>query len=464
VKYAIVFHTTHQTMLAEEVLSLNRYFFDTLPLPQDIRAGCTIALSVKEADVPGIIGACKNEHIIIEGIYEITRSGWKRVKLKEEVRQQLYLDYNATAPMAPEVVNAMLPFLEEHFGNPSSIHSFGRETRGAIDDAREHVAALVGADHSEIVFTGCGSEANNLAIKGVAFGRPGRKGHIIASAIEHSSVLYVCRYLEQAGFQVSYVPVDTDGRVDPGDVRKAIRHDTCLITVHWANNEVGTIEPVEEIGALAREHGILFHSDAVQAAGKIPVDVGSVPVDLLTFSAHKFYGPKGVGALYVKHPHKLVPLVHGGKQERGMRAGTEHVPGIVGMGAAAILAMERATEEPERLSGIRDLLFDEIKEALPEARLNGHPRERLPNTANISFPGMDGESLLINLDLEGIKVSTGAACSSGSTAPSHVLTAMGIGEEYIKGSIRFSLGAGTTAEDAKIAAKTVIDVVRRMRK
>jgi cysteine desulfurase len=463
-KYALVFHTTHQTMLAEEVLSLNRYHFDTLPLPRDIKAGCTLALSVKETDVPAIIGTFKNENIVIEGLYAITGHGWKRLTLKEDLKKQLYLDCNATTPTAPEVFNAMLPFLEEHFGNPSSIHSFGRETRWAIDEARERVAGCIGADPSEIIFTGGGSESNNLAIKGAAFARAGMKGHIITSAIEHSSVLCVCKYLEKIGCDVTYLPVDHDGMIDASDVEKAVREDTFLITVQWANNEVGTIEPVARIGAAARERSILFHTDAVQAVGKIPVDVGAVPVDLLTFSAHKFYGPKGVGGLYAKHPQKLIPLIHGGRQERGMRSGTENVAGIVGMGAAAVLAAERSSGERERLSGIRDLLCAEIQQAIPGVQLNGHRTERLPNTANLSFPGIDGESLLINLDLEGIKVSTGAACASGSIEPSHVLAAMGVAEEYIQGSLRFSLGAETTAEDVTAAARAVAAVVKRLSK
>ena len=361
--------------------------------------------------------------------------------------KRIYLDYAATTPTHPQVIKAMLPYFTDAFGNPSSLYSYGQEAKGAIEEARGKVAELIGARDEEIVFTSGGTEADNFALKGVAYANEKKGNHIVTSSIEHHAVIETGKFLERRGFSVTYVPVDEYGLVDPGDVKKAITDKTILISVMHANNEMGTIEPIAEIGKIAREAGIYFHTDAVQTAGHIPVDVNELGVDLLAMSAHKLYGPKGVGALYIRKGTKIIPFLHGGEQERKRRASTENVPGIAGLGRAAELARQEVGDEAERLTYLRDRLIRGLLEGIDHTRLNGHPTRRLPNNVSISVDFVEGESMLLNLDLEGICVSTGSACSSSSLEPSHVLLAMGLPHEQAHGSLRFTLGKWTTEEE-----------------
>ncbi|RLC73386.1 MAG: cysteine desulfurase NifS [Chloroflexi bacterium] len=377
--------------------------------------------------------------------------------------RRIYLDYAATTPTHPEVVQAMLPYFTENFGNPSSVHSLGQEASLAVEEAREKVAHLIGARPQEIFFTSGGTEANNLAIKGVALANQNRGNHIITTPIEHHSVLETCKFLEESGFEITYLPVDGQGLVDPGNVRKALTPKTMLISIMLANNEVGTIEPLAEIGKIAREAEVYFHTDAVQAVGHIPVDVEELGVDLLSASAHKLYGPKGIGALYIRKGTRLVPLAHGGEQESGHRAGTENVPGIVGFGKAAEIAEGEMEEEAKRLASLRDRLITGVLSSVERAWLNGHPIQRLPNNANLSFEFIEGESLMLSLDLESICVSTGSACSSTSLAPSHVLLAMGLPPEKALSSLRITLGRWTTEEDIEQVLEALPRAVARLR-
>jgi len=377
--------------------------------------------------------------------------------------KRIYLDYAATTPTHPEVVKTMLPYFTEAFGNPSSIHSYGQEAKGAMEEARVKVADLIGARDEEIVFTSGGTEADNFAIKGVAYASEGKGNHIITSAIEHHAVIETCKFLERRGFRVTYLPVDGYGLVEPDDVRRAITDKTILISVMHANNEVGTIQPITEIGKIAKEAGIYFHTDAVQTAGHIPVDVNELGVDLLSMSAHKLYGPKGVGALYIRKGTRLVAFMHGGEQERRRRASTENVPGIVGFGWAAKLAQQETSEEAERLTSLRDQLLNGLLERIDHTRLNGHPIKRLPNNVNISVDYVEGESMLLNLDLEGICASTGSACSSASLEPSHVLLAMGLSHELAHGSLRFSLGKWTTEDEIERVLDVLPPIVAKLR-
>jgi cysteine desulfurase len=380
---------------------------------------------------------------------------------------RVYLDYNATTPVDPAVLDAMLPFLRENFANAGSVHTPGQRARAAVDTARDSVAALIGAKASEVVFTSGGTEADNLAIYGTvaAFSQP--RKHVIASAIDHHAVLHTCEDLQQQGLDVTFVPVrrgpEGQGVVDPEDVRRAIRPETVLITVMHANNELGTIQPIEEISHIARETGVCFHCDAVQSAGKIPVDVNRLGVDLLSISAHKFCGPKGVGALYVRTGTSIVPRFRGGHAERDRRPGTENVPGIVGLGKAAELARVKLPEDSARIASLRDRLESELLDRVPDAFVNGDRVRRVPNTSNITFRGAGGEALLIALDLQGIACSTGAACSSGSTEPSHVLLAAGLSHDDARSSLRFSLGRLTASEEIDYAIATVPAVVERLR-
>lgn len=376
----------------------------------------------------------------------------------------VYLDYNATTPLDERVLEAMMPYLTEQYGNPSSIYRFAQTARKAVEDARAKVAALLNANEREIVFTGGGTEANNYAIKGVAFANRHRGNHIITSQIEHHAVLNVCKYLEERhGFEVTYVPVDSHGIVDVDAVRDAIRDDTILISIMYANNETGVIQPVEEIAELARERGIYFHTDAIQVAGKMRIDVRSLGVDLLSISAHKFYGPKGVGALFIRKGVHIDPLIHGGHQEMGRRAGTENVAGIVGLAEAFAIAHENMEEEWEREKRLRDKLERGIVERIPDVIVNGHPEKRLANTLNIIVKYVEGEAMLLSMDDEGICASSGSACTSGSLEPSHVLTAMGIPHELAHGSLRFSLGRFTTEEDIDYVLDVLPKIVERLR-
>ncbi|MGH9737051.1 MAG: cysteine desulfurase family protein [Candidatus Acidiferrales bacterium] len=380
---------------------------------------------------------------------------------------RVYLDYNATTPVDPEVLDAMLPFLRENFANAGSVHTPGQRARAAVDAARDSVAALIGANASEIVFTSGGTEADNLAIYGAVAASANARKHVIVSAIDHHAVLHTCEDLQQQGIDVTFIPVgrtpDEQGVVDPEDIRRAIRTDTVLITVMHANNEMGTIQPIEEISRLAHEAGVCLHCDAVQSAGKIPVDVNQLGVDLLSISAHKFCGPKGVGALYVRTGTSIVPRFRGGHAERDRRPGTENVPGIVGLGKAAELARVKLPEDSARISGLRDRLESALLRSVSDAFVNGNVGSRVPNTSNITFRGAGGEALLIALDLQGIACSTGAACSSGSTEPSHVLLAAGLSHDDARSSLRFSLGRASTAEEIDYAIVTVPAVVERIR-
>ncbi len=377
--------------------------------------------------------------------------------------RRVYLDNNATTALTPEVLEAILPYYRENFGNSSSIHWFGRECRKAVEDARDNVAALIGADPSEIVFTGGGSEADNMAIKGVAYQQMGKGRHIITTRIEHHAVLDTCKFLGKNGFEITYLPVDQYGLVDPQSLRDSIRDDTILVTIMHSNNEMGTLQPMEELASIAREKGIIFHTDAVQSMGKVDTDVNKLGVDLLTFSAHKLHGPKGVGGLYIRKKTKLTPLIHGGHQENGRRAGTENVAGIVGMGKAFELAAVDMEAKNDYIRGIRDNLEDAVVDTIPEVQVNGHPEKRLPNTTNISFKFVEGESLLINLDLRGVAISTGSACTSGSLEPSHVLQAMGIPHEVIHGSLRFSFSSMNTKEDVEYTMEVLPGIVEKVR-
>jgi len=373
----------------------------------------------------------------------------------------VYMDHSATTPVRAEVIEAMLPYFGEDFGNASSVHAPGRRAHQALEDARDTVATLIGASPEEIIFTAGGTEADNLAIKGVA--AAGRGRHVITSAIEHHAVLNACAALEDEGFEVTFLPVDRFGLVAPQSLADALREDTCLVTVMLANNEVGTIEPIRELAALAAEAGVPFHTDAVQALGKVPVDVNELGVDLLSISAHKFYGPKGVGALYVRKGTRIRPLQHGGHHEKGRRAGTENVPGLVGMARALELACAEMGEQSERLRGLRDQLESGLLERVPDCRLNGHPERRLPHLGNLSFENVEGESLLMSLDALGVAVSTGSACTSGTLEPSHVLTAMGIPPEKSHGSLRFSLGRDNTSADVAYVLGKLPPIVERLR-
>ncbi len=377
--------------------------------------------------------------------------------------RRIYLDHAATTPTRPEVVKSMLPFFTDAFGNASSIHSYGQEAKGAIEDARTKVAELIGARSEEIVFTSGGTEADNYALKGVAYANEHKGNHIITTTIEHHAVLAVCKFLERRGFRITYLPVDKYGLVATDDVKRAITDKTILVSVTHANNEVGTIEPVEEIGKIAREAGVYFHSDAVQTVGHIPVNVDKLKADLLAISAHKFYGPKGVGALYVRKGTRLVSLMHGGEQEKRRRAGTENVPGIVGLGKAVELAGQEMGKEAERLTYLRDKLIKGLMEKIDHIRLNGHPTRRLPNNINVSVDFVEGESLLLNLDLEGICASTGSACSSASLEPSHVLLALGLPPEQAHGSLRFTLGRENTEADVEQVLEVLPGIVAKLR-
>ncbi len=374
----------------------------------------------------------------------------------------IYLDHNATTPMAPEVLEAMLPYLKGEYGNPSSIYRLAQEAREAVESAREEVAGLLGAHSAEIYFTSGGSEANNWAIKGMAFAAQGRGNHIITSQIEHPSGLNVCRYLEELGFQVTWGAVDKFGVVDVEQIADSISERTILITIMSANNEVGTIEPVEDIAKLAQERGIPFHTDAVQVVGKLPLNVDKLGVDLLSLSGHKFYGPKGIGVLYIKRGTKLPPFHHGGHHERGMRAGTENVPGIVGLGRAAQLAQEEIKKEG-KVKELREKLWQGLSSHIDDIILNGHPKRRLAGTLNVCVKWVEGESMLLNLDMEGIAASSGSACTSGSLEPSHVLMAMGIPPEMAHGSLRFSLGRETSEEEIAKVIEVLPPIVEKLR-
>jgi len=379
-------------------------------------------------------------------------------------KRTIYMDHAATTPVDPRVVEAMLPYFTEIYGNASSIHAFGREAHEAMEQSRRTVAEILNADPKEIIFTSCGSESDNLAIRGVAWASRARGNHIITSSIEHHAVEHTCKQLEREfGFEVTYVPVDAHGVVDPDEVGRAITDRTVLISVMYANNEVGTIEPIAEIAKIARSRGVPFHTDAVQAGGALTLDVNELGVDLMSLSAHKFYGPKGVGVLYVREGTPLLPIQTGGGHERGRRAGTENVPYIVGLATALRLAYEHLEENNRRIAALRDKLIQGVLSSVPDAQLTGHPTNRLPNNASFAFAGIEGESILINLDLEGIAASSGSACSTGEAEPSHVLLAMGIPPEIAHGSLRLTLGHGNTEQDVDYVLSILPRIVQKLR-
>ena len=375
----------------------------------------------------------------------------------------VYLDYNATTPVAPEVANAMQLFLREAFGNPSSTHFYGRRAHDAVQQARADVATMIGARPAEIVFTGCATESNNLALRGAADAMRGSKRHVVVSSIEHPAVLEPAAWLKEQGWEVSIVPVDSRGWVDPWDVEKALREDTAIVSVMHANNEMGTIQPIAEIAALAHQHGALMHTDAAQSPGKLAIDVDELQVDLLSLAGHKFYATKGAGALYVRRGTPIHPDLRGASQEHGLRPGTENVPAIVGLGVAARLVSQGLGEEPPRLQGIRDRLHRLLLEAIPELKLNGHPAERLPNTLNLSFPHVSGRDLLRAVE-EQVAASVGSACHSESESVSGVLAAMGLNSQRAMGAVRLSVGRYTTEDEVAEAGVALIVGWKRIRK
>lgn len=375
----------------------------------------------------------------------------------------IYFDHAATTHTRPEVLEEMIPYFTEKYGNASSVYSIGRESKRAIDEAREKVAFALGAQSREIFFTGSGTEADNWAIKGVAYANREKGKHIITTSIEHHAVLHTCQYLESEGYEVTYLPVDEDGLVSPEQVEAAIRPDTILITIIFANNEIGTIQPISEIGKVARDKGVLFHTDAVQAVGAVPINVVDMNIDLLSLSGHKIYGPKGVGALYIRKGVKITSFMHGGAQERGRRASTENIAGIVGLGRAIEIAANHIEENNKKLAELRDRVHDEITKKVPFIKLNGHRHKRLPGNLNFSFEFIEGESLLLMLDMKGIAASSGSACTSGSLDPSHVLLAIGLPHEIAHGSLRLSFGIENTEEEIDYLMETLPMIVQRLR-
>lgn len=376
---------------------------------------------------------------------------------------KVYMDNAATTKLSPDVLNAMMPYLTDIYGNASSVHAFGREAREGVEHARNQVAAAINASPDEIFFTAGGTESDNMAIKGVAHKYAKKGKHIITTAIEHHAVLHTCEALEKEGYEVTYLPVDEDGLISVEQVKAAMRDDTLLVTVMFANNEVGTIEPIAEIGALCRERNVLFHTDAVQAVCHVPIDVKVMNIDLMSISAHKFHGPKGIGALYCRKGIVLEPVIVGGAQERKRRAGTENVAGIVGLGAAIERAHKNMSADMARVSALRDKLINGILEQIPHVKLNGHPTQRLPQNVNFSIRYIEGESILLMLDINGIAASSGSACTSGSLDPSHVLLAMGIPHEIAHGSLRLTLSDMTTDEEIDYVLAALTKIVKRLR-
>jgi cysteine desulfurase len=379
------------------------------------------------------------------------------------MKREIYLDYSATTPVKKEVLDEMIPYFGEQYGNASSIYSIGRESKQAVDKARDRVAKAIGAQSKEVFFTGGGSEADNWAIKGVAYANRNKGNHIITTKVEHHAVLHACEYLEKNGFEVTYLDVDEYGMVDLNQLERAITDKTILISIIFVNNEIGTVNPIKKIAEIAREKGVYFHTDAVQALGNIPIDVKELGVDIMNFSAHKIYGPKGVGGIYIRKGVKLHPLIHGGAQERKRRAGTENVPGIVGFGKAAELAIESFDSHVAHIKGLRDKLIKSVLGNIEYTRLNGHPTDRHPGNANFCFEFIEGESLLLSLDMMGISGSSGSACTSGSLDPSHVLMAIGLTHEIAHGSLRLTIGDSTTEEDIDYVIESLKVIVDRLR-
>ncbi len=377
--------------------------------------------------------------------------------------ERIYLDHGATTPMKEEVLEAMLPYFKNYFGNPSSLHLYGRESKQGLDQARQKVAEALGADPGEIIFTSGGTEANNLAVQGAAKAKASKGRHIITSSVEHHAVLDAAHYLGENGFEVTFLPVDKYGRVDPEDLKNALTDQTILVSIMTANNEIGTLQPVEELGHICRESGVYFHTDAVQAIGHMPFNLKEQPIDMLSLSAHKFYGPKGVGALYVRNKTPIKQLIFGGGQEKKLRPGTENLSGIVGLGRAIELACQNIEEKKQKLTRLRDKLISGLLE-IDEVILNGHPTERLPGNVNVSTLYVEGESLLLSLDLKGIAASSGSACTSGALEPSHVLMALGLDHQTAHGSLRLTLGESNTEEQIDYVVEVFQETVERLRK
>ena len=377
--------------------------------------------------------------------------------------KNIYMDNSATTPVKPQVLEAMLPYFSEKYGNPSSIYSLGSASKVAVENARNQVAKVLGAQSKEIYFTGSGSEADNWAIKGIAYNQKKKGNHIITTKIEHHAVLHTCEYLEKQGFEVTYLDVDEFGMIRLEDLENAITDKTILISIIYANNEIGTIQPIKEIGEIAKKHNVLFHTDAVQAIANTKIDVNELNIDLLSLSGHKFYGPKGIGVLYIRQGTRIDPFITGGGQERNKRAGTENVPSIVGLGKAIEMAYENIDEHNERMTYLRDLLIEKIEANIPYVRLNGHRTKRLPNNVNFCFEFIEGESLLLSLDLVGIAGSSGSACTSGTLDPSHVLLAIGLPHEIAHGSLRLSLGDFNTEEEIDYVVENLAEIVERLR-
>jgi len=377
--------------------------------------------------------------------------------------RRVYFDHSATTRVLPEVFDAMTPFFLDKFGNSSSIHSFGREAKVALEDSRKHVANLLNADPAEVIFTSGGTESDNLAVKGVAMYKGKMKGHIITTKVEHHAILEPCEFLKRFGFEVTYIPVSSEGLVDPAEIERAIRNDTVLISVMMANNEIGTIQPIREIGGIAQSRSIPFHTDAVQAIGKLPIDVKADNIDLLSLSAHKFHGPKGVGALYVRKGTKIEPILQGGGQERGLRSSTVNVAGAVGLGKAAEMAKRDLEPTAEKMKRLRDKMLRAVPELIPKSYVNGHKTKRLVNNAHFRFDFIEGEGLILQLDLKGIAASTGSACSTGSLEPSHVLLALGLTHQQAHGSLRITLGRENTEEEVDYLLEVLPGVVSKLR-
>ncbi|OON96335.1 MAG: cysteine desulfurase NifS [Epulopiscium sp. Nele67-Bin005] len=377
--------------------------------------------------------------------------------------ERIYFDYAATTPMKKEVIDAMMPYFTENFGNPSSIYQIAQINKKAIDDAREEIAKYIGAKANEIYFTSGGTEADNWAIKGIAEINKHKGNHIITSKIEHHAVLHTCEYLEKNGYEVTYLDVDEYGSINIDDLKNAIKPTTILISIMYANNEIGTIMPVEEIGKVAKEHKIIFHTDAVQAIGQVKIDVAEQNIDMLSLTAHKINGPKGIGVLYVRRGIRIAPLIHGGAQERGRRGGTENVAGIIGLAKAMELTHANIDKKVEYITSLREMLIEGILKSIPHAKLNGHPTKRLANNVNISFEFVEGESLLLLLDMQGIAASSGSACTSGSLDPSHVLLSIGLPHEKAHGSIRLTLGEASTKKEVETVLEKLPAIVKRMR-
>ena len=379
------------------------------------------------------------------------------------MEKTIYMDNAATTPVKKEVLDEMIPYFSELYGNPSSVYKLGRKSKAAVEDARAKIANAIGAQEREIFFTGSGSEADNWAIRGIAYANKDKGNHIITTKIEHHAVLHTCQYLEKNGYEVTYLDVDEDGLIDIEEFKDAIQNNTILVTIMYANNEIGTIQPIEEVGKITKEKGIYFHTDAVQAIGHIKIDVNDLNIDMLSMAAHKFYGPKGIGALYIRKGTKIESLISGGAQERNKRAGTENVPNIVGMGKAIEIACREMEESNEKLINLRNSLMKKIKEKVPYVKLNGHPEKRLPGNVNYSFRFIEGESLLLSLDMVGIAASSGSACTSGSLDPSHVMLAIGLSHEVAHGSLRLSLGDFNTEEEIDYTVDNLVIIADRLR-